>query len=159
MQKSITRLCLSKWMVLLCASVGPVLGLGVYTFWYGQGVSYFSSDPRACANCHIMRDQYDSWQHASHHANAKCIDCHLPHDFVGKYIAKAENGFWHSKGFTMQDFHEPIRIKQKNSAILQANCVRCHEGLVSDLSAHGAFSDGSVSCVHCHATVGHGSVR
>ena len=60
---------------------------------YAEGASYFSTNPQSCANCHIMREQYDSWQKASHHANAKCIDCHLPHDFVGKYVAKAENGY------------------------------------------------------------------
>ena len=159
MMNLITRFSLSRWTLLLWVCVGPVAGLGVYTFWYGQGASYFSSNPQSCANCHIMREQYDSWQHASHHAHAACVDCHLPHDFVGKYVAKAENGFWHSKGFTLQDFHEPIRIEPKNSAILQANCVKCHGDLVSDLSAHGAFVDGSNNCVRCHASVGHGSPR
>ena len=151
------RLKLSWWMLLLCAAIGSVLGLGAFTFRYAEGASYFSSDPKACANCHIMRDEYDSWQKASHHAYAKCIDCHLPHDFVGKYVAKAENGFWHSKGFTLQDFPEPIRIKKKNAHILQANCVHCHQDLVSDLAGHGAFADGSNNCVRCHLSVGHGS--
>jgi cytochrome c nitrite reductase small subunit len=137
----------------ICISVGVVLGLGSYTFHYAEGLSYLSSDPRACVNCHIMRDQYASWQHASHHAVATCVDCHLPHDFVGKYIAKAENGFWHSKGFTLQDFHEPIQISRKNSRILQEACVSCHEPLVSELN-HPV-----PDCVHCHAGVGHGPPR
>jgi cytochrome c nitrite reductase small subunit len=106
-----------------------------------------------------MRESYDGWQHASHHAHAKCVDCHLPHDFVGKYAAKAENGFWHSKGFTLQDFPEPIRIKPKNSHILQTNCIGCHGEMVSELRTHGAFEDGSNHCVRCHAAVGHGPPR
>jgi cytochrome c nitrite reductase small subunit len=159
MLQTIQRIGLSWWTVLLCAIVGPVLGLGLFTFWYAQGGSYFSSDPKACVNCHIMRDEYDSWQKASHHAHAKCIDCHLPHDFVGKYVAKAENGFWHSKGFTLQDFPEPIRIKAKNSRILQENCIKCHERIVNDLLDNGAFADGSNNCVRCHAAVGHGASR
>lgn len=153
------RLGLSWWTLLLCAIVGPVLGMGLYTFWYAQGASYFSSDPKACVNCHIMRDEFDSWQKASHHAHAKCIDCHLPHDFVGKYVAKAENGYHHSKAFTLQDFPEPIRIKPKNSRILQANCVQCHQDLVGDLVDHGSFDDGSNNCVRCHVSVGHGAPR
>jgi cytochrome c nitrite reductase small subunit len=156
---AISRLGLSWWTLLLCAIVGPVIGLGLYTFWYAQGASYFSSDPKACVNCHIMRDEYDSWQKASHHAHAKCIDCHLPHDLVGKYVAKAENGFFHSKAFTLQDFPEPIRIKRKNADILQVNCIQCHQDLVNDLVDHGAFADGSNSCVRCHFSVGHGSPR
>jgi cytochrome c nitrite reductase small subunit len=149
-----------KWSLLfLSAVIGTVLGLGIYTFWYAQGVSYFSSDPRSCANCHIMREPFDNWQKASHHAHAKCVDCHLPHDFAGKYVAKAENGFWHSKGFTLQDFPEPIRIKPKNAAILHFNCIECHQALVSDLLDHGAFRDGSNACVRCHIAVGHGPPR
>ncbi|MBI3824183.1 MAG: cytochrome c nitrite reductase small subunit [Planctomycetes bacterium] len=153
------RLGVSWWKLGLCACVGSVFGLGLYTFSYAQGGSYFSSDPNACANCHIMREPLDSWQHASHHAHAKCVDCHLPHDLVGKYVAKAENGFWHSKGFTLQDFPDPIRIKPKNARILQENCIKCHGGLVGDLQAHGAFADGSNQCVRCHVSVGHGAPR
>ena len=112
-------------------------GLGAFTFRYGEGLSYFSTDPRACANCHIMNDQYDSWQKGQHHAAATCVDCHLPHDFVAKYIAKADNGYRHSKGFTLQDFHEPILIKPRNAAILQENCLRCHGDFVHEIVRGG----------------------
>jgi cytochrome c nitrite reductase small subunit len=102
---------------------------------------------------------YDSWQKASHHAHAKCIDCHLPHDLVGKYIAKVENGFWHSKGFTLQDFHEPIRIKPRNARLLQVNCLGCHGDVVHDIVQLGSAGDESNACVRCHAAVGHGPPR
>ena len=118
-------------LALLGVAVGVLAGVGGYTFLYAEGLSYMSSDPQACVNCHIMRPQYDSWQKSSHHDVAKCVDCHLPHDFIGKYIAKAENGWHHSKGFTLQDFHEPIMIKPKNAAILQANCLACSGGSTS----------------------------
>ena len=145
--------------VLLMILVGGVGGLGLYTFWYAEGASYFSSDPRACMNCHIMREHYDSWQRSSHHANATCNDCHVPHDLIGKYVSKAENGFWHSKGFTLQDFPEPIRIKPKNARILQENCIACHQAAVGHLVGHGEFADGSNNCVRCHVAVGHGPPR
>ena len=79
-------------LLLLGALAGVLLGVGGYTFHYAEGLSYLSTDPAACVNCHIMQPQYDSWQKSSHHAVASCVDCHLPHDFIGKYIAKAENG-------------------------------------------------------------------
>lgn len=137
-------------------ALGTVLGVGGYTFHYGEGLSYFSKDPEACVNCHIMQPQFDSWQKASHHGVATCVECHLPDAFVPKYLAKGESGFLHSKGFTFQDFPEPIRIREKSARILQANCVRCHDDLM-----HGAFVAGQepaseVRCVHCHRTVGHG---
>jgi cytochrome c nitrite reductase small subunit len=140
----------------LAIAVGMFIGLGAFTFRYAEGLSYFSTDPQACANCHIMQSQFDSWQKSSHHAVARCIDCHLPHDFIGKYIAKAENGYHHSKGFTFQDFHEPIMIKPKNSQILQDNCLACHGEFVHELVAGSTTDKESLRCVHCHASVGHG---
>jgi cytochrome c nitrite reductase small subunit len=145
--------------LLLWGLIGVALGLGGYTFWYGEGAAYLSNDPNACANCHIMRDQLESWQKSSHHAVATCNDCHTPHDFLGKYLSKAYNGFWHSKGFTLQDFHEPIRIKPINSAVLQANCIECHHNIVHDVTTLGSAGDVSNTCVRCHVAVGHGPVR
>ena len=139
--------------------LGLILGLGLFTFDYAEGLSYFSTDPKACANCHVMNEHYDSWQKASHHTVAKCVDCHLPHSFVAKYIAKAENGYYHSKGFTFQDFHEPIMIKPKNGQILQENCLGCHGDIAHELVSGATTADQAVRCVHCHASVGHGPTR
>jgi cytochrome c nitrite reductase small subunit len=146
----------ARWIVLCAIGVGIALGLAGFTFRYAEGLSYFSTDPRACANCHIMQRQYDGWQKASHHGVATCADCHLPHTFFAKYRAKASNGWHHSKGFTMQDFEEPIRIKPANSAILQASCLHCHEAMVHELVTDARSDRGTVECVHCHASVGHG---
>jgi cytochrome c nitrite reductase small subunit len=138
--------------------LGVLFGLGVFTFDYAEGTSYLSNDPRACVNCHIMRDQYDGWQKAGHHAVATCNDCHVPHDFFGKYYTKMEHGYRHSKGFTFQDFHEPIQIKASSLRVVNDNCVRCHAEFVSHLTDVGSVP-GEVSCVHCHQAVGHGPVR
>jgi cytochrome c nitrite reductase small subunit len=143
-------------LVVLGALVGVLLGVGGYTFYYAEGLSYMSSDPQVCANCHIMRPQFESWQKGSHHAVARCVDCHLPHDLIGKYVAKAENGWHHSKGFTLQDFHEPIMIKAKNARILQENCLACHGDLVHEQVGGVNGDPGEVQCVHCHVGVGHG---
>ena len=134
-----------------------MLVLGAFTFYYAEGHSYLSKNPEACVNCHIMNPQYDSWQKASHHTAATCAQCHLPQgSFVGKYMSKAENGFNHSKAFTLQNFHEPIAITQKNSRILQKNCIYCHSQITENLT-HGSTTDtDAVSCVHCHRSVGHG---
>jgi len=141
----------------LVALVGILLGVGAFTFRYAEGLSYFSTDPRACANCHIMNDQLASWSKGPHHGGARCVDCHLPHETVAKYLAKASNGYHHSKGFTLQDFHEPILIKPKNAAILQASCLRCHGDFVHDLLVTTRPPDEQVRCVHCHRGVGHGA--
>jgi len=143
--------------------LGMLAGIGSFTFGYANGLSYFSTDPQACANCHIMQDYYDTWQKSSHHHVAGCVDCHLPHDFVRKYIAKADNGFFHSTAFTLDNFHEPIRIKARNRRIAQDNCMQCHEETVHQMlpSGRGAAADDgprdeTPQCIRCHAGVGHG---
>jgi cytochrome c nitrite reductase small subunit len=149
---------LTKAGVGLALVLGAFFGAGIYTMDYAEGTSYLSNDPRACVNCHIMRDEFDAWQKSSHHAAATCNDCHVPHDFVGKYYTKAEHGYRHSKGFTFQDFHEPILIKQSSREVVAQNCVRCHTSLVQDIIAgHDALT--GADCLRCHAAVGHGPMK
>jgi cytochrome c nitrite reductase small subunit len=135
---------------------GVFLGLTAFTFHYADGLSYFSTDPKACANCHIMNDEYASWSKGPHHGDARCVDCHLPHETIAKYLAKASNGYHHSKGFTLQDFHEPILIKPRNAEILQGNCVRCHGDFVHEALLGDGVREES-RCTHCHRDVGHGA--
>ena len=146
-------------VIMASGVVGAFTGLGGYTFAYGEGASYFSTDPAACANCHIMEDQYDSWTASSHRPVAGCIDCHLPHTTVGKYIAKADNGLFHSWAFTFQNFPEPIRIKPRNLRILHHNCVECHEDTVHSLLTGEDAAGGPAACVRCHGDVGHAGAR
>ncbi len=151
-----TRFGMTICGLVVAVMFGVFFGLGGYTFHYGEGLSYFSKDPASCVNCHIMQPQFDSWQKASHHAVATCVDCHLPHKFIPKWIAKADNGFWHSKGFTLQDFHEPIFIRERNQRVLHNNCLHCHSSLVHDILPGSTTDADAISCVHCHRSVGHG---
>lgn len=142
--------------ILAAAAAGALVGVGIFTLGYGEGHAYLSNDPAACTNCHIMQPQYDSWLNSSHQARATCNDCHLPHDFAGRWIAKADNGFFHSWAFTFQDFHEPIQIKERNLRILQRNCVACHQTMVTHLLPD-TVSGEALSCFGCHHSVGHGA--
>jgi cytochrome c nitrite reductase small subunit len=148
-----------SWLlVALACAVGIALGIGGFTFRYAEGLSYLSTDPSACVNCHIMRPEYDAWQKASHHTAAVCIDCHLPEAFVPKYIAKAENGYRHGEKFTTGNFEEPITVKARGVEILEANCRRCHAALVHDIARDTGEARDQLSCVRCHRGVGHGDV-
>jgi cytochrome c nitrite reductase small subunit len=160
----------SKRWLALAALVGALGGVGGFTFSYASGLAYLSNDPAACVNCHIMNDQFDSWRKGPHHAEATCNDCHVPPQFLGKYLAKARNGYHHSMGFTFQPsapdevgarafFHEPIQIKPTNSQILQDNCLRCHGDFVHDIVRGSTWSDDAIRCVQCHRGVGHGARR
>ena len=163
-----------RWIPsLLLVAVGILAGVGGYTFYYAKGASYFSNDPKACMNCHVMQDQFDSWVKSSHHAAAGCNDCHVPHELPWKYINKGLNGWNHSKAFTLQNFPEPIRITPRNLDALQRNCVYCHDVVVSEIlnpphlaprlsgrqalpqGGRGRGERGAQRCTECHRGVGH----
>lgn len=141
--------------LIIAICTGVVMSLSIYIFVYAKGYSYLSNDPKACANCHIMQDYYDSWVKSSHHSAATCNDCHTPHQIVLKYMAKAKNGFNHSKAFTLQNFKEPIRITKSNLDDLQHNCMECHSGMISEISAHSDVKEGQARCTTCHRSTGH----
>lgn len=151
------RAALSRAQVLALAAavaVGIFAGLGLFTFGYGEGHAYLRDDPAACANCHVMQGHFDSWTRSSHRSAATCNDCHLSHDPVGKWVVKADNGFFHSLAFTTGEFHEPIRIKPRNRRVTQRACLHCHADLVEHLLPVEPGGE-AASCVHCHADVGH----
>ena len=146
--------------ILAAILLGIPIGVGVFTFRYAEGLSYFSNNPSTCTNCHIMQEQLDSWAKSGHHHVAVCNDCHLPHALIPKLIAKSRNGWNHSKAFTLQDFPEPIMIGPRNAEILQENCLRCHSDFVHDITVMQSDKpQDTVSCVHCHKNVGHAPTR
>ena len=144
--------------VVTAVILGVLAGVGMFTFGYGHGAAYLSNDPAACANCHVMQGHFDSWVKSSHKDAATCNDCHLPHNLAGKYITKADNGFFHSLAFTTGDFHEPIRIKPRNARVTQHACLHCHADFVHSMLPAEKGGD-MLSCVHCHTDVGHAQRR
>jgi cytochrome c nitrite reductase small subunit len=146
-------IALPIWLGLI-AILGGQIGIGVFTVVYANGTSYLSDDPKACVNCHVMREQYDGWSHGSHKAVAVCNDCHTPHDsIVSKYAVKAINGVRHSMAFTFGGFPEPIRIADFDRNIAQQNCLSCHRDMVAMISHAGEAEP--TDCLRCHAKVGH----
>ncbi|MFN0136349.1 MAG: cytochrome c nitrite reductase small subunit [Phycisphaerae bacterium] len=139
---------------LLAIVVGALVGIGGFTFVYAEGGSYLSNDAAACANCHVMQTHYDGWTRSSHHAVATCNDCHTPHDFFGKWITKARNGYHHSMAFTLGGFPEPIRITPVNREITEQACRYCHAEMTQQID-HLAPGGEEMSCIRCHAGVGH----
>ncbi|HMP82827.1 MAG TPA: cytochrome c nitrite reductase small subunit [Verrucomicrobiota bacterium] len=144
--------------ILVGAMMGLALGVCAYTFVYAKGASYLTNDPRACVNCHVMQDQYDGWIKSSHRSVATCNDCHAPHDLIGKYSTKAQNGFWHSFYFTTGNYPDNIRINERNRKITDDACRKCHADITETIegppSAHHSNLD-KTSCIRCHRNVGH----
>lgn len=143
--------------VILACSLGLASGVGLFTFGYGQGASYLSNDPTACTNCHVMDDYYETWQKSSHHHVAVCNDCHLSHHPIGKWVTKADNGFFHSLAFTLDNYHKPIRIKPRNRRVTQNACIHCHEKIAHEtlFQSQDDETETPFNCVRCHSDVGH----
>jgi len=149
------RLAAARIALVLALSVGLATGLGAFTFVYARGYSYLSSDPSACANCHIMREHFDAWNKSSHKNVATCNDCHTPHNVVGKYTVKAKNGFWHSFYFTTGRFPDPLRITEGNREVTANACRYCHAQIVAAIEHPDANVRERSNCVRCHEYVGH----
>jgi len=140
-----------------------------YVVHKSKALSYLSSDPKACINCHVMNTQYATWQHSSHAQGASCVECHLPTNkgLVEKYLAKAKDGWNHSVAFTLNTYDNAIKISEDGARRVQENCVSCHASLVSTLVTNSdkyhQFDDPSVAtgrkCWDCHKGVPHGKIR
>jgi cytochrome c nitrite reductase small subunit len=143
-------------LVVMAILTGIAAGVGTFTFGYAQGASYLTNDPAACANCHVMQDQYDGWRHSSHRSVAACNDCHTPPGLIPKYMVKAKNGFWHSFYFTIGRFHEPIQITPGNRMVTEKACRKCHAAIVAAIDpTPGHRESDKTSCIRCHSNVGH----
>lgn len=140
--------------LLLAVACGALIGLGLFTFGYAKGASYMTDRPEACMNCHVMRDNYDTWLKSSHRKVAVCNDCHTPPGAVAKYSTKAMNGFFHSLAFTTGRFPDDIQITERNYKVTDAACLKCHAEITDGLRAVRLHKDG-ISCLRCHLAVGH----
>jgi cytochrome c nitrite reductase small subunit len=140
----------------MVSALAFIVGLAIFTFDEAEGLSYFSGDPEACVNCHVMRDQFEGWNHSSHREWATCNSCHNPHTFFRGYYSKAINGWNHSVAFTTGEFPDPIVITERNRRIVVENCLDCHAEITSQILGHGDIRDpDEVACLKCHSDVGH----
>lgn len=153
-------------IVATCSVVAVFVVFG-YLVAESQMLSYLSNEPEVCINCHTMNTHYATWQHSSHRAEATCVDCHLPHDsFTAKMLAKARDGFNHSKAMTFGTYGANLRISDDAASRIQENCIRCHDSLVSQMieNAHrysraSSHVRGGRMCWDCHRGLPHGVTR
>lgn len=140
---------------LVAAMIGILAGVGLFTFGYARGGSYLTNDPAACANCHVMEEQYAGWLKSSHGRVAVCNDCHTPPGLLGKYGTKALNGFFHSLAFTTGRFPDRIQIGERNRRVTESSCLKCHADIVQGIRATRSGHRPDVACITCHLNVGH----
>lgn len=130
--------------------------------------SYFSDNPKACINCHVMNTHYATWQHSSHARAANCLDCHADNSgVINKYIAKAIDGYNHGTAFSFDLYGDSIKISDTGAKRTQQNCINCHSELVSNVINGGDINHGKEDvgvigarkCWECHKGIPHGEFR
>ncbi|MDH3391582.1 MAG: cytochrome c nitrite reductase small subunit [Desulfobulbaceae bacterium] len=149
-------------------AVLATVGMFAYVGYASNMISYLSEDPAVCINCHTMNTQFATWQHSSHRGRASCVECHLPREsLVDKIFAKSRDGFKHSVAMTFRTYEgQNIRASESAKKRIQANCIRCHSELVSQITANSKlYETKGVSfgrdrmCWGCHRDVPHGRAR
>lgn len=136
--------------------VGSLVGVGLFTFGYANGAAYLSDDPKACINCHVMKNEYDGWLRSGHGKVAVCNDCHEPHsNLVARLQNQAINGWNHSFAFTTGRFEDNIQITQRNREITEKACLHCHEQITESIRAVRPEHSQQISCLSCHKHIGH----
>ena len=140
--------------------LGVFCGTGLLLAHIARVTTYMDDASESCMNCHVMTDSYVSHRNSSHGRDLTCIDCHLPHTSVArKYMFKAVDGLKHSFVFTFYPDAQTMHISSFASPAVQENCMRCHEGRMSEVSA-ASYEESGLKCWHCHQDVVHGdSVR
>ena len=127
-----------------------LVAFGVFGIAASPGLIAMTSTPGFCNSCHVMNDPYEAWFMTGVHRTIRCVDCHLPHDnlmnhLVWKGIEGARDLLFFHSGI----FREPIEISGRGKRFIQANCIRCHDGIVSRIDTE------SHDCWSCHRRMNH----
>ncbi len=131
-----------------------VVALGAFVF-VAEPLSYMGTDATTCNNCHVMDTAYENWYHAPHEKVTECVDCHLPHDnLVNYWFEKGKTGMHDVIYFSAGLTPELIRAKPEAQAIIQENCIRCHQDTVETIMAGPQPFERH--CWDCHRSVAHG---
>ncbi|MGB9892545.1 MULTISPECIES: cytochrome c nitrite reductase small subunit [Thermodesulfovibrio] len=109
-----------------------------------------TNSPEFCAKCHVMQDEYVTLMKGGIHNSLRCVDCHLPNDSKANfYLWKGIDGTKDVVHFYSGSVPERIIISAHGKKIVQENCVRCHEGIVSKINVSDR------KCWDCHKRISH----
>lgn len=152
--------------IFLLVALGVIVGLGALFMHLLRAHTYIADDPSACINCHIMTPYYASWTHSSHHRDATCNDCHVPHSSVfSKYGFKMMDGLKHTAYFVSHSERQAIMAEDASAKVIMDNCIRCHTQLNQEFVKTGridfkmAQAGEGKACWDCHRNIPHGGMN
>lgn len=169
----------ARWSVFALVVVGLVVGV-VGVIGTQVAVAMTGTD-EFCGNaCHShAKFVYPEHKQSVHFNNrtgvrAMCVDCHLPHTYPAKLIAKTKAGvvdmLAEMRGtISTQEKFDKERWRLANlvwdemKADNSANCRSCHDPAAWDdkkqsddaKKGHKKFNAGKATCIECHTGVAH----
>ncbi|MFZ7142287.1 cytochrome c3 family protein [Avibacterium avium] len=147
-------------------------------FWGGFNTALeHTNTEEFCSSCH-MNDVVPEYRQSVHYVNrtgvkATCADCHLPHEFIPKWVRKikaATEVYAHITGKvdTKEKFEAArLEMAEREWARMKANnsqeCRNCHNFDAMDFTLQKgvaekmhtmAIKDGK-TCIDCHKGIAH----
>lgn len=133
-----------------------------------------TSDEKFCGSCHTMAPMVASYRNDVHGGGsergvqAKCTQCHLPHDNSVNYMyRKARTGMhdvWAQLTYDLDAIDWQAKREHREDYVYDSGCIKCHSDLerasehsAKSFVAHRPYFLGTTeaTCVSCHERVGH----
>lgn len=169
-----------KWL-LGGASLGVVIAaffIGiVFTGGFNMVLAWTNTES-FCTSCHEMQTNFNEYKKTVHNSNrtgvrATCPDCHVPHEFGPKMLAKigAAKDVWHHLTGLIDDKekYEDYRLTmakevwEKLEQTDSRECRNCHK--VTSMAfdeqqgraarKHRSMQESGKTCIDCHKGVAH----
>jgi cytochrome c-type protein NapC len=159
-------------------AIGMISGL---VFWGGFNTGMEASNALAfCTSCHEMRDTvFQEYKETIHYRNrsgvrAICSDCHVPKDWVHKFVRKIQASQELYSKFVAGSIDTPEKFETKRMALAQHvwdtmkgndshECRNCHTWEAMDphkqsprarAKMEKAQAEGK-TCIDCHKGIAH----
>ena len=150
----------------------PVIVLASWMFT--DTVVHATSGEAFCGSCHTMTPMVLSYRQDIHGGEsergvqAKCTQCHLPHNNSLNYmVMKARIGIhdvWAQLTYDLDEIDWQAKREHREDYVYDSGCLECHSNLerASEFTAkafvaHKPYFLGTTeaTCVSCHERVGH----
>lgn len=158
--------------IIILSALGGILAWG----GLNQGLEYTNTE-EFCSSCH-MNDVVPEFRASPHFMNrsgvkADCADCHLPHEFIPKWVRKfkaATEVYAHFTGKvdTKEKFEaHRLEMAQREWERMKANnsqeCRNCHNFADMDFTQqkgvaakmHAMAEKEGKTCIDCHKGIAH----
>ena len=137
-----------------------------------------TGDETFCASCHTMKPMAAAYREDVHGGKntwgiqAKCVDCHLPHNNSVNYLFRkavlGTHDVFAEFAFDLDKIDWVANLENREDFVYDSGCLHCHTNLEAASErnnkmfvAHKPYFLGETQkhCVSCHQKVGHKGLK